>query len=411
MVDGLLGLRHDVVIGSHDDDGNVGDLCTTGTHGGERLMTGCIKEGDMAAIGQGDVVCTDVLGDTTGLTCNHVGLSDIVEQRCLAMVHMAHHRDDGGTGLQVFLVVLHFIDSRTHFCAHVFCLEAKLVGNQVDGFCIHALVDADHDAHTHTGGYYLCDRNVHHRSQFVGCHKLGQLQHLAFCCFGLYFLLHAGTDGLALLTAVLGALAHLVRLVGEACQGLTHLLCHLFVAHLSGLYHLLGLVLLLLLVLAACLLVIAIALLAVLLAIAAVVATVLHLAGHGIHVDTLLAYALAFLLATALLAARLIAIAVFLFPLAALFLLALLLGACALVERRKVDMSLDRQSWSHLRVNIQAEHAIHLCTDGRFLLAWRHWFLFSHGIVIAGHRLFRSYHILRFHPCCFVCVCFHRFLH
>ena len=80
MRNGLLGLRHDVVVSSHNDDSDVGDLCTTGTHGGECLVTWGVEERDMTSILEGDVVGTDMLRDSACLASNDVGLTDIVEQ-------------------------------------------------------------------------------------------------------------------------------------------------------------------------------------------------------------------------------------------------------------------------------------------------------------------------------------------
>ena len=96
MSNGLLGLRHDAVVGGNDDDGDVGNLSTTGTHGGERLVTRSIQEGDMASVLQCHVVCTDVLGNATCLTGDNVGLADVVEQRGLTVVNVTHHGYDGG---------------------------------------------------------------------------------------------------------------------------------------------------------------------------------------------------------------------------------------------------------------------------------------------------------------------------
>ena len=50
MVNGFLGLGHDVVICRYNDDRNVGDLGSSGTHGSESLVTWCVKEGNALAI-------------------------------------------------------------------------------------------------------------------------------------------------------------------------------------------------------------------------------------------------------------------------------------------------------------------------------------------------------------------------
>ena len=46
VVERLDGLRHDAVVGRDHEDRDVGDLGTTGTHGGERLVTRGVDEGD-----------------------------------------------------------------------------------------------------------------------------------------------------------------------------------------------------------------------------------------------------------------------------------------------------------------------------------------------------------------------------
>ena len=62
-----------------------------GAHGGERLVTRGVDEGDRAVV-LDDLVRTDVLGDATGLARDDVRLADAVEQRGLAVVDVAHAR-------------------------------------------------------------------------------------------------------------------------------------------------------------------------------------------------------------------------------------------------------------------------------------------------------------------------------
>ena len=119
MGNGFLGLRHHIVIGSDDDDGDICHLGTTGTHGGERLVTWRIEESDVLAVLHLHVVCTDVLRDTTSLTCNHVGLANIVEERSLTVVNVSHHGDDWCARNKVFWIILHFLHSVAHFLTHV----------------------------------------------------------------------------------------------------------------------------------------------------------------------------------------------------------------------------------------------------------------------------------------------------
>ncbi len=50
VVDGLNGLRHDAVVGGHDQDGDVGDLGAAGAHGGEGFVAGRVEEGDFLVL-------------------------------------------------------------------------------------------------------------------------------------------------------------------------------------------------------------------------------------------------------------------------------------------------------------------------------------------------------------------------
>ena len=80
MVDGLDGLRHNAVIGCYDQNGDIGYLRTTCTHGGKRSVTRGIEEGDRLAANL-NAVCADVLGNAAGLALDDLGLADRVEQR------------------------------------------------------------------------------------------------------------------------------------------------------------------------------------------------------------------------------------------------------------------------------------------------------------------------------------------
>ncbi len=205
---------------------------------------------------------------------------------------MSHHGHDGSAGHQVLLIVLGLGHSLAHLGAHILGGKPELLGDEIDGLGIHALVDADHDTDAHASGDDLRHRNVHHGGQLVGSHKLGEFEHLALCCLCLHLVLHALAYGFTLLAAVFGALAHLVALVGQACQCLAYLLCHLLVAHF-GLHGGggLALVLLLVLVLSAPVLLVG----AVVAIAPALAVLVVHLAGHGAHIHTLLAHAHPFL--------------------------------------------------------------------------------------------------------------------
>ena len=109
VVERLDRLRHDAVVGRDHQDRDVGRLGTTGTHGGERLVTGGVDEGDatLVAVDLGvDLVGTDVLGDATGLLVDDVGVAQRVEELGLSVVDVTHDGDDRRPDDQVGLVAL-----------------------------------------------------------------------------------------------------------------------------------------------------------------------------------------------------------------------------------------------------------------------------------------------------------------
>ena len=92
VLDRLLGLGHDAVVGGHHEDRDVGDVRAAGAHGGERLVARGVDEGDLAAVLL-DLVGADLLGDAARLPRGHRRLADGVEQRGLAVVDVAEDGD------------------------------------------------------------------------------------------------------------------------------------------------------------------------------------------------------------------------------------------------------------------------------------------------------------------------------
>ena len=105
VVDRLLGLGLDAVVGGNHDHRQVGHARATGAHRGEGLVAGGVEEGDLLAAVV-DLVGADVLGDAPGLAGDHLGLADRVQQRGLAVVDVAHDRDHRRAFDQLLLGVL-----------------------------------------------------------------------------------------------------------------------------------------------------------------------------------------------------------------------------------------------------------------------------------------------------------------
>src|SRR5579862_241215 len=103
--DRLARLRHDTVVGGDDEHRDVGHLGAASEHGGERLVARRVEEGDLASVDLG-LVGADVLGDAAGLGLDDRGLADRVEERGLAVVDVAHDRDDRWARLERLLGIV-----------------------------------------------------------------------------------------------------------------------------------------------------------------------------------------------------------------------------------------------------------------------------------------------------------------
>ena len=151
VVERLDRLGHDPVVGSDDEDGDVGHLRTTSTHGREGLVTRGVDEGDRpidALVLGDDLVGADVLGDAAGLSRDDVGVPDGVEQLGLAMVDVTHDRDHRGPSDEKLLVVLDGVEVDVEGCEELLLLvlgrddlddEAELGAEELEGVLVERL--------------------------------------------------------------------------------------------------------------------------------------------------------------------------------------------------------------------------------------------------------------------------------
>ena len=172
MVDRFNGLRHHAVVRRNNKDCNIGCHRASCTHGGERLVTGGVKEGDLSALDL-DAVSADVLCDTARFARRDVRVADGVQNRGLAVVDVTHHADNGSAGNQLFLGVLRIVKEAILNADHHFvrCFHTEFVRYQRGSVEVDALVDRNHHAHheellhnfarrDHQLGSQLADQNV-----------------------------------------------------------------------------------------------------------------------------------------------------------------------------------------------------------------------------------------------------------
>ena len=146
MIDRFFRLRHDAVIGCHNENDHISDLRSPRAHQRKGGVTWCVEEYD-ALILHVDGIGTNVLCDTASLSLSDSCFSDTVEQRCLSMIDVPHYSDHWRSGekvlwLRVFLFyVKHFFFKGPHLDV---C--TKLTRDHRCGVRIECCVNRHHDA-------------------------------------------------------------------------------------------------------------------------------------------------------------------------------------------------------------------------------------------------------------------------
>ncbi len=169
MVDGLHSLGHHTIIGGHHQDGDVGELGATRTHGGEGLVARGVDEGDLAGFAlkvHRHLIGTDALGDAAGLALDDVGLADRVQQSGLTVIDMAHDGDDRRTRLEILVLLkLLFVQIDIELLqqllvfllgGHQLDVPADFLAKNLEGGLVKGLRGRGHLAemehHSHQGG-------------------------------------------------------------------------------------------------------------------------------------------------------------------------------------------------------------------------------------------------------------------
>ena len=174
VADRLDGLLHDAVIGGDDQHDDVGDVGAARPHRGEGLVARRVDEGDLLAAFERHPVGADMLGDAARLAGRDIGLAQRVEQRGLAVVDMAHDRDDRGARLQhvglVGLAAHADLDVGFGDAAHP---VAEFGDDQLGGVGVDRLVDRRHHAHAHQRLDHVGAALGHAVGQFLDRDRLG----------------------------------------------------------------------------------------------------------------------------------------------------------------------------------------------------------------------------------------------
>ncbi|MNS63753.1 hypothetical protein D3C72_968560 [compost metagenome] len=150
VTDGFDRLRHDAVVGGHDQNHDVGDIGAARPHRREGGVARGVQEGDALAVFQTHLIGADVLGDAAGFAARHIRGAQGVEQRGLAVVDVAHDGHDRRTRRGGFLVV--GLGQEAGFDVgfrHALDGHAELFGHQFGGVGVDHVVDLHHQTLTH----------------------------------------------------------------------------------------------------------------------------------------------------------------------------------------------------------------------------------------------------------------------
>ena len=159
VLDRLVGLGHDPVVGGDHQHRDVGDVGAASPHGGEGLVPRGVDEGDQPSVPV-DLVGADPLGDAARLAGRHPRLADMVQQRGLAMVDVPEHGNDRRSRRQRLGILAGEIEQRVTGAAPAgrgarrrrvlaLRLEAEMVGGQRRGVEVDGGVEGRGDPIAH----------------------------------------------------------------------------------------------------------------------------------------------------------------------------------------------------------------------------------------------------------------------
>ncbi len=95
MIDGFFGLRHHAIVCSNHQHHDIGHFCASRAHACECLVARRVNKHNSLSV-NARFVCANVLRDPASFSRSDFRFADGVEQAGLAVVHMAHHGDNGG---------------------------------------------------------------------------------------------------------------------------------------------------------------------------------------------------------------------------------------------------------------------------------------------------------------------------
>ena len=178
VVDRFLGLRHHAVVGRDHQHDDVGDLRAAGAHQRERRVARRVEEHDVPLV-DGDVIRADVLRDPAGFALGDACFADRVEQAGLAVVDVAHHRDDRRAQHDVFRSRFAFVHLQQLLLeAPHLHVGAELARDHRRGLGVERRVDGQHQPLHQQLGEDVLDAEVELVREILDRHPFGERDRL-----------------------------------------------------------------------------------------------------------------------------------------------------------------------------------------------------------------------------------------
>ena len=114
VVNRLNRLRHNSVICRNNQHNDICHMRTARPHCGKGRVAGRIQKRQLCAAFGCHLIRADMLGNAAGLARDNRRFTDGIQERCFAVVNMAHDRDDGWAGLQQRRIIDHRINHLFH---------------------------------------------------------------------------------------------------------------------------------------------------------------------------------------------------------------------------------------------------------------------------------------------------------
>ena len=155
QLDGLQGLLLQTVHQVNYEDGDVAEGGAAGTEVGEGLVAGGVDDEEAGEfevevhsvfgffemafdIFFWEVGCTDLLGDTSGLTGLHVSFSQLIKNECFSSIYVTKNTDDGTSHFCFLLLISLFGES--FFVFFETTLSLGLSGGIILGEDVNAII-------------------------------------------------------------------------------------------------------------------------------------------------------------------------------------------------------------------------------------------------------------------------------